>query len=92
MKKSSEFFEVAKGFTDIAHLGLSVISPIALCGGSVYLLNKKFSLPEWVQVSIILLGVFSGIYSSVAYIKSYLKRIEMQEKKRKEEDPYNLNK
>lgn len=81
---NNSFFEIAKGLTNIAQLGLSVVAPIVLCSLLGVFLKNKFGIPDFVVFLIILLGIASGIYSAVSFVKQYLRRLEIEERKQRD--------
>lgn len=83
MKKANDFIAIAKGLTNIAQFGLSIITPIILCALLGVFLKNRFHIPDFVVMLIILLGILSGISSAITFIKSYLKRIEQEDKQNK---------
>ena len=68
---------------------ISLLSPIGIMFLLSYLLNRYLSVGDWIYVVLIILGVFSGLYSMVVFIIrafSALEAIEKQNsKKRKKE-------
>lgn len=74
MKKTSDFVELAKGISNVAQLGLSVVVPIVLCGYFGVFLKKKFAVPDFVVALIVLLGVAAGISSALSFFRDYLKK------------------
>lgn len=83
MKKNNEFIEIAKGLTNIAQFGLSIITPIILCALLGAFLKNHYQIPDFVVILIILFGIVSGISSAATFIKAYLKRIEKEDKDNK---------
>lgn len=81
---NNSFIEIARGLTNIAQLGLSVIAPIVLCSLLGVFLKNKFGIPDFVVFLLILLGIASGIYSAVSFVKQYLRRLEIEERKQKD--------
>ncbi len=67
---------------------ITLISPIAIMLGLAYLSVKYLNFGPWIYVVLILLGVFSGLYSMVVFILNAsraLESIENQNKRRKGE-------
>lgn len=83
MKNQNEFIEIAKGLSYLTQLGLSIITPVVLCGFLGSFLKKRFNIPDFLLIIIVLIGVLSGIISAVSFIKAYLKRIKNEEKQKK---------
>lgn len=83
MKKQNEFVEITKGLSYLTQLGLSIITPVILCAFLGSFLKKRFNIPDFLLIIIILIGVLSGISSAVSFVKSYLRRIENEEKQNK---------
>lgn len=81
---NNSFFEIAKGLTNIAQLGLSVVAPIVLCSLLGVFLKNKFGISDFVVFLIILLGIASGIYSAVSFVTQYLRRLEIEERKQRD--------
>lgn len=75
MSKKTSSKEIAHGLIYISQLSLSVIAPILLAVWLSSALLRKFNLPDWVGLIIILFGFAAGINSAVLYIKDYLKKI-----------------
>lgn len=73
MNKKNSNFEIAKGLVYITQLSVSVIVPMIFGVWLSGYLLERFSLPDWVGLIIILLGVATGINSAAIYIKNYLK-------------------
>lgn len=66
---------------------LSLLSPIAIMFLISYLLVKYLSVGTWIYVVLIILGVFSGLYSMVVFIvraSSALEAIEKQNSDKKQ--------
>lgn len=53
-------------------LGLSVVSPIILCAGMGWLINKYWDTPSWVMAALILIGTASGMASAWKLIRKML--------------------
>lgn len=66
MNKKS--FEIANAITSITQAGLTVIVPVIICIWGGNFIVKKFSLPEYVMVIAVVLGVLSGFYSMFKYL------------------------
>lgn len=81
MKKKISFIETAKGLTNIAQLGLSVIAPIIIFVFLGVYLKDKFNIPDLLVLFLILIGIASGVTSFVNFIRSYLKEIDSKKKK-----------
>ena len=58
----------------------SLLSPIAVCFLGAWLLDKYTAVGSWIYVVLILLGVFSGLYSMVVFIISEFRALEAIEK------------
>ena len=58
----------------------SLISPIAICFFGAWLLDKYTEIGAWIYVVLILLGVFSGLYSMVTFIISAFRTLDAIEK------------
>lgn len=57
----------------------NLLLPVALAFGLGYLLVAKLSLPEWIYVPLIILGVFAGLFSMVKFLIYTLKTFEKTE-------------
>lgn len=62
---------------------ITLISPIAIMLGIAYLLSTYLSVGSWIYVVLILLGVFSGLYSMVVFILNASRALEALEKQNK---------
>ena len=58
----------------------NLLLPVALAFGLGYLLVGKLSLPEWIYVPLIIVGVFAGLFSMVKFLIYTLKSLEKTEK------------
>lgn len=63
---------------------LSLLSPIAIMLLLAWLLVTKLSVGTWIYVVLIMLGVFSGLYSMVVFIIRACRALETIEKQNKE--------
>ena len=59
---------------------ISLVSPMLLLFLAAWLLVKYASMPSWIYVIFIVLGVFSGLYSMVVFIIRSSRVLEMIEK------------
>ena len=66
---------------------ISLLSPIAVMLFFAYLLTKYLSVGPWIYVVLIMLGVFSGLYSMVVFIIRSMRALDAieQQNKQKEE-------
>ena len=62
---------------------ITLISPIAIMLGLAYLSVKYLNFGAWIYVVLILLGVFSGLYSMVVFIINSSRALEALEKQHK---------
>lgn len=53
-------------------LGLSVVSPVLLCAGAGWLMDRYWNTPSWVMVVCILVGLASGMISAWKLLKKML--------------------
>ena len=63
-------YKVAVAFSSIMQTALSLLTPIFICIVVAKYLTEKFSLPPFVMILGIILGVASGFYSMIKYIIS----------------------
>jgi len=54
----------------------SLISPIAVCFLAAWLLDRYTPVGSWIYVILIMLGVFSGLYSMVVFILRACRALE----------------
>ena len=54
----------------------SLLSPVAICFFAAWLLDKYTSVGNWIYVVLIMLGVFSGLYSMVVFILRACRALE----------------
>lgn len=71
-------------FTLCMHIGIGLLLS--------WLLVEKFGLPSWLYALIILITVFSGIFSMIRFILSAMKALDNLEKSNKEKRRKNENK
>lgn len=57
-----------------------LVFPVLLMWGLSFALTTYLSLPEWIYVPFILLGVFVGLYSMVRFILSAMAALERLER------------
>ena len=62
----------------------NLVLPVAIAFGLGYLLVAKLSLPEWIYVPLIILGVFAGLFSMVKFLIYTLKTFEKIEEEQYE--------
>ena len=65
---------------------VTLVTPIALGALISYLLTSYRGAPSWIYAPIILLGVFSGLFSMVKFILSAMTALERLESEQKERD------
>ena len=65
---------------------LSLLSPIAVMLLFAYLLNTYAGVGTWIYVVLIMLGVFSGLYSMVIFILRAFRALDAIEKGRLEKE------
>lgn len=82
MSQKEDYSAVFRAICDIGQLGLSVVVPIVLCAFGGRWLQNRFSLPDYVTVIAILIGVAAAINGFVRFVKDYLSRIDKDNKKR----------
>ena len=70
-------------FTLCMHIGIGLLLS--------WLLVEKFGLPSWLYALIILITVFSGIFSMIRFILSAMKALDNLEKSNKEKRRKNEN-
>lgn len=63
---------------------LSLVSPIAIMLLLAWLLVTKLSVGTWIYVVLIMLGVFSGLYSMVVFVIRACRALEAIEKQNKD--------
>lgn len=66
----------------------SLCLPIGIFALSAFLLTRYASFPDWVWVPLLLIGVFTGLYSMIKYVLTAMKNLgnlEKEQKKREEE-------
>ena len=61
---------------------LSLLSPVAIMLIGAYLLNTYAEVGPWIYVVLIMLGVFSGLYSMVVFILRAFRALDAIEKGR----------
>ena len=57
----------------------NLLLPVALAFGLGYLLVGKLSVPEWIYVPLMIVGVFAGLFSMVKFLIYTLKTFEKTE-------------
>ncbi|MBE6537149.1 MAG: AtpZ/AtpI family protein [Ruminococcaceae bacterium] len=72
---------------------ISLLSPIAVMFLLAWLLVTKLAVGTWIYVVLIMIGVFSGLYSMVVFIISASRALEAIEKQnsQKKEDKSSKN-
>lgn len=58
----------------ITQIGITMLSPIALCMGIAIYLTRKFHLGQWVIILAILLGVLAGALNVYKIMMSAIKK------------------
>lgn len=58
----------------------NLLLPMAIAFGLGYLLTHKLSLPQWIYVPLLLVGLFAGLISMVKFLLYSLKTYEKIEK------------
>ena len=64
----------------------NLVCQIGLCILLSFLTVKYLSAPEWIYVPLILLGVFSGLYSMVRFILGAMKSLDRLEEQHRRDD------
>ena len=65
---------------------VSLISPIAVAFLIAYLLEKYAAVGSWIYVPLMILGLFSGLYSMVVFILRASRALEALEKQHSEKE------
>lgn len=71
MKNS--FSKNLKYLAFITQVGITMLTPLALCMAGAIYLKKKLGIGEWVIILAILLGIAAGMLNSYRLIMSALK-------------------
>ena len=74
---TSELFE---GLANITQLGLSVVIPIVGFALLADFLEKKYNIPDFLVIILVIVGILGGLNSFVLFVKSYLRRINKEDK------------
>ena len=64
----------------------NLVCQIGLCILLSFLAVKYLSAPEWIYVPLILLGVFSGLYSMVRFILGAMRSLDRLEEQHRRDD------
>lgn len=75
--------EIARQFSFLTQLGLSLITPLLLCLAVCYLLTSKAGAGGWVYLPGFILGIGSGIMVA----RNFWKLMERELLKKKEDKP-----
>ena len=59
---------------------VTLLSPIAIMFFLAWLLVTKLSVGTWIYVALIMLGVFSGLYSMVVFVLNAMRSLDAIEK------------
>ena len=65
---------------------VSLISPIAVAFLIAYLLEKYSAVGSWIYVPLMMVGLFSGLYSMVVFILRASRALEALEKQNSEKE------
>lgn len=63
----------------------NLLLPIALMAGLSWLLTEKAGAPQWIYVILLMLGVFTGLFSMIKFIISAMAGLERLEKQHRED-------
>ena len=65
--------KIVKALSSITQVSLTMLTPVALCICIGNYLVSKHSWPQFVMPILIVLGVLSGFYSVIKYLKTVTK-------------------
>ena len=81
-----KFFSVLYVLNIVFGAFFDLVFPVLLMWGLSYALTMYLSLPEWIYVPLIMLGVFAGLYSMVRFILSAMAALERLEREQNSSD------
>ena len=64
----------------------SLALPIGIGALAAFLLTKYVSAPKWIWAVLLLIGVFTGLFSMIKFILTATKNLDRLEKERAEKD------
>ena len=65
--------KIVRAFSSITQVSLTMLTPVALCIWFGNYLVTRHSYPQFTMVILIVLGVLSGFYSVIKYLKEVTK-------------------
>lgn len=64
----------------------NLLTPPLILGFIAWLLNTRAEVGEWIYVVLIMIGVFTGLYSMIAFILNAMRALERLEKEREDKE------
>lgn len=83
----SKWSEIARNFTLVAQLGLTLLMPLLMCLGVCWFITSRFSVGGWVYI----IGFFFGLGGSFMSAYKFYLAEDKKNKKSDNKKKYNFN-